>query len=180
MKFPLAEIRKNAVHSIFTFENEVDVSEVKELHEDIRAISPVQVKGECFVDVDRYIFSFTITGEMILPCARTLVDVPYPFRLKEVEIYAHETGDADEIDEIIFPIEGEVIDLMPSIRENILLNVPYRVFTDDEEALSNVLSKGKGWALTLEEDEQDDKNQGDRIDPRLMKLQSFLDNKKDQ
>lgn len=182
MKFSLAEIRRKTENAVFYFEREVDASEVKKLHEDIRDISPVLVKGNCVVDGDRYIISLEISGELILPCARTLVAVPYPFHIKEVEVFSISADgeDDDDAEEIIFPIEGEVIDLAPSIHENILLAVPYRVFSDDPEVLNRALMQGKGWELTLQDDEQDDKKREDAVDPRLMKLQSLLNNKKDQ
>src|SRR5699024_12194978 len=75
MKFSTTELRNNTVDGPVVFDEMVDVSELENLNNDIRQINPVRVKGICTADKDEFIFSFSIEGKMILPCARTLVDV---------------------------------------------------------------------------------------------------------
>lgn len=178
MKFTLGEIKKNAFNEPFSFDREVDVSELASMSNDIRKIKPVRVEGMYTLDGEEIIFSLKISGEMILPCARTLVDVPYSFVVNEVEVFTTSPyiGEEDSEDEI-HPIQGEVVDLGPCIRENILLAIPYRVFSNDEEAIKNAPFKGEGWEYTLEED--NDEDQQNVIDPRLQKLQQLLNNKEE-
>lgn len=175
MKLTVNEIKKNATETPFTFDKMLDVPEIKKMNDEIRDIKPVRVKGNCVVDGDEYIFSLNISGEMVLPCARTLVDVHYPFDINEVEVFSETPyyGEEEEEEEI-YPVQGEVIDLTPCILENILLAVPFRVFSDDPEVLDNALVKGDGWELTLEEEEAARKDKEKSIDPRLMKLKTFL------
>lgn len=180
LKFTLGEINKNAFNEPFTFEREIDVSDLADLPNDIRKIKPVQVQGSYALDGEEIIFTLNMNGEMILPCARTLVDVPYAFEINEVEIFTtSEYMDAEKEEDEIHPVEGEVIDLGPYIKENIMLAIPYRVFSDDEEALKNARFEGEGWTYTLEEDEDDDNEQKNVIDPRLQKLQELLNDKED-
>lgn len=174
MKFILNQIKINAYDKPFKFDQEVNVSELEEMDNDIRKILPVRVKGECTIDGDQIVFTLNISGEMILPCARTLVDVPYSFEVNEVEVFSSSPYYSEEDSENeIHPIQGEVLDLSPCIWENVLLAVPFRVFSDDEEALDKALLKGDGWEYTLEADEA--QKQEKTIDPRLKKLQSLLD-----
>lgn len=115
---------------------------------------------------------------MILPCARTLADVAYPFNITEVEVFSESPyyGKEEEENEI-HQVQGEVIDLTPCIYENILLAIPFRVYSD-EEVLKTALMKGEGWELSLESDEEEQSKEDKPIDPRLKKLQSLLDNQK--
>ena len=175
MKFTLNEIKKRAYNEPFIFNKEVNLSELESMDNDIREIKPVQVQGQCTVDGDQLIFSLTIGGEMILPCARTLVDVLYPFEVQEVEIFSISPYlSQEEIEDEIHLVEGDVIDLKPCILENVLLAIPFRVFSDDEEALSQAVLQGEGWEYMLEEDEEGLEEQDKTIDPRLKKLQSLL------
>lgn len=176
MKFTLNEIKSRAYNEPFIFNEEVDLSELESMDNDIREIKSVQVQGQCTVDGDQIIFTLTISGEMILPCARTLVDVLYPFEVQEVEIFSLSPYlSQEEIEDEIHLVEGEVIDLKPSILENVLLAIPFRVFSDDKEALSKAVLQGDGWEYMLEADEDDSEEQEKTIDPRLKKLQSLFD-----
>lgn len=177
MKFLLNEIKKNAQNKPFTFDREMDASELARANSnDIRDISTVRVQGNCVLDGDQFIFTLHISGEMILPCARTLEDVNYPFDVKEVEVFSESPyyGEEEEEEEI-HQVEGEVIDLAPLIYENIILATPYRVYSD-EDVLKNALTKGDGWELSLENESEEQREDDQKIDPRLKKLKKLLDN----
>lgn len=175
MKLLLSQLKPKAYNEPFVFDEEVDVSEVVSMNNDIRAIKPVRVQGDCTFDEDEIVFSLTISGEMILPCARTLVDVTHPFEIHEVEIFSSSPyyGQEEKENEI-YPVEGEEINLTPCILENILLAIPFRVFSEDEEVLKQAQFEGDGWELRLESETEE---QEKTIDPRLKKLQSLLEDK---
>lgn len=174
MKFTLGQIRKNINNGFFVFDDSVDVTELESMNNDIRNIDPVHVHGNAFEQGNEFIFYFTLSGNMILPCARTLVDVPYPFEIKATEIFSDSAIYADkESENEIHPIGGEVLDLTPYIKENILLEIPYRVFSNDEKAKRLTPFEGEGWEFISEEKTEK------KIDPRLKKLESLLkDNEK--
>lgn len=163
----------------FAFNEVVHVTDLEALNNDIRKIDPVKVTGTCFMQGDQIIFSFDINGQVILPCARTLVDVPYALQLHATELFttsAH-VDDMDKDDDVHF-INGEVLDLMPLIKENILLDIPYRVFSKDVKNHEQVV-KGKGWAVVSEQmNQKKNKDEKETIDPRLQKLSLLLDNQK--
>src|SRR5699024_3865608 len=105
-----------------------------------------------------------------------LVDVPYLFDFNADEIFSISPyyGEEEEEKEI-HPVQGEVLDLTPYIKENILLEIPFRVLSDDEEAQKNAPINVDGREFASEETKEK------TIDPRLKKLQSFFeDNKKEE
>lgn len=180
MKFSLSQIRKNAYEQPFNFSGEIDVSDLESLNNDIRKTFPAQVTGNCAIEGDEIVFTLTIEGELILPCARTLVDVEYDYTIQAIEVFSTSPYyGAEEEENDIHQLEGELIDLSPYIKENIILNLPFRVYSKNKDDLEAALTDGDGWAL-LTDDElqtQEQSEQGTSIDPRLKKLQSLLDEK---
>jgi len=170
MLFSVAELKINAMHEPYPFSEKVDVSDIIKLNNDIRKIGLVQVKGFCTVDQNELIFSFNVSGEMVLPCSRTLVDVPYSFSFDATEIFSTESNIVDENEDEdihLHQISGDTIDLTPYIKENIILETPYRVFSDEE-----MIGKGNGWTFYTEDTHQQAKE--NEIDPRLSKLKKLL------
>ncbi|WP_342767743.1 YceD family protein [Gracilibacillus dipsosauri] len=154
------------------FEEVVNISDIVQLDNDIREITPVKVKGFAKLDGTEVMCDFTIKGEMILPCARTLVDVPYDFSIHVIENFS--TSPYQQDDEV-HVIDSEVLDLVPYIKENVLLETPFRVFASRDELEANTIEEGDGWTLITEEE------QTKKVDPRLEKLKALLDdNSKDE
>ena len=169
MKFTVAEIRKSSYNEPFEKEDNVDVSELGTMNNDIRRIDSAHVHVLFTVDEEEIIASLKIDGEMILPCARTLVDVPYSYQIETNEVFSTSQYQSDE-DEV-HPIDGDVLDLKPYILENILLEVPFRVFSKEKNPEGAAPTEGEGWAFVQEEIKEK------TIDPRLKKLESLLKNK---
>ena len=97
----------------------VDVSELKEVEKDIREINPVHVTGRVDFGSGKFTFHLHITGSMVLPCSRSLVDVTLPFDIKTTEVF-QTSQEEFETEAEIHSLEGEVLDLLPVIKENIL------------------------------------------------------------
>lgn len=169
MKFMLGKIKQSSYNEPFRFDDQVDVSELETMNNDIREIDKVHVYGTAIQQREEIIFSFHINGKMILPCARTLADVPFPFEIKATEIFsASAYYNVEESEHEIHPIDGEALDLTPYIKENILLEVPFRVFSNDEDVIKQAPVEGDGWEFNFEEKKEE------KIDPRLKKLESLL------
>ncbi len=100
---------------------------------DIIRASKIKVTGtfEIF-DQEEFVFDLHIQGNLILPCARTLVEVEYPIDLEIEEVF---TTFQDEETNYI---EGITIDLLPVIWSNILLDKPMRIVSDDAKDLDMV------------------------------------------
>ncbi len=172
MIFSVTELKNKAVHEVFQFEGVVNVSGLASLpNNDIRKMDPVHVKGFCTVDGEEIIFTFTTWGKMILPCARTLIDVTYSFSIEATEIFSTSGhSDDEDAENGVHQVLEEMLDLTPYIKENILLEMPYRVFSTEK-----ALEQGDGWEFYQEEDHMVEKDK--RIDPRLAKLGQLLDQK---
>ena len=125
---------------------------------DIRRISPVKVSGFLYNNDEEYELNINIKGEMILPCARTLKDVKYPFDIDINEII-------DEKNEFDVKIIQNRLDIFPIIWQYILVDIPLRVLHPDakEKPL-----QGSGWRLITEDDKKE------KIDPRLEGLSKFI------
>ena len=132
-------------------ENELIFNEVITLDEglykdtDIRKLSPLDIS----INIQRitdsaYNMELYIKGEMILPCSVTLKDVKYPFEVKtEVKV-----SNDDENDEECVKIIQNNIDIIPIIWQNIVLEIPLRVVSED---VSDSPVSGDGWKLIRED-----------------------------
>lgn len=149
----------------------VDVRELMELDTSIRDITPVQVTGRADLSSTKASFHLTISGSMILPCSRTLVDVKFPFEIRTTETFLlRETSDFDlESDDDVHQVRSEVIDLLPLIKENILLEIPIQIFCDDSNSEDAAPQSGQDWEVISEEDKKN------KIDPRLAGLAKFFE-----
>ena len=89
--------------------------------------------------------SLEIKGEMTLPCSITLNDVIYPFDIKtEVKL-----SNEDEEDEEYVKIIQNNIDIISIIWQNIVLEIPLRVVSEDA---NNSPVSGEGWKLIREDE----------------------------
>ena len=125
---------------------------------DIRRISPVKVEGYIFNNEEEYELYITIKGAMILPCARTLKDVEYPFSSEIDEIIGENDDNSLEINQ-------NRLDIFPIVWQNILVDVPLRVLAPDA---SDEPVEGDGWRLITEDTNEE------VIDPRLAKLKDYI------
>lgn len=169
MKFTLSQINKEAYSAPFIFERTVDVSDItSRIDNDIKSIDTVIVKGICSIDEEELLFNLSITGKAILTCARTLVDVPYQLDINTTEVFTTDLTKIDDVNDDVHPIIDDLVDLGPVIKENIILHIPSRVFSDEK-----AIEEGEGWSYYTE----DNKTESDskKIDPRLEKLQILLD-----
>ncbi len=125
---------------------------------DIRRISPIKVSGYVYNVEDNFSLNINVTGTMILPCARTLKDVEYPFDIDIEEMI-------DENENNLIQIIQNRLEIFPIIWQYILVDVPLRVLHPDakEEKL-----EGNGWRLITQDD-----NEKEVIDPRLKALSEF-------
>ena len=85
-----------------------------------------------------------------------------PVELQEsypvTEVFAEDAQSEADIEaleeDLILPIEGGKIDLSESVADNILLNIPLKVLTPDEEAGHGFI-EGNDWKIMTEEEYQE-------------------------
>jgi uncharacterized protein len=156
-------------HKGLEFDETLDLNELTKANTDIRRISPVRVKGQAVIDSKQAAFDFTISGEMTLPCSRTLVDVVHPFSISAKELFLFYGSDEEEEDDV-HVVENDVVDLTPIIKEEILLEVPMQIFADSDEKPGAAPQQGQDWQVVSEEEHEN------RVDPRLAELKKLLNN----
>lgn len=165
MKWSIHQLNKSR-HKGLTLDEMVDVSELKEIEKDIRDIPPVHVTGRVDFGSNKFTFHLHITGSMVLPCSRSLVDVTLPFDIKTTEVFLV-SEEKYETDAEVHYLQGEVLDLLPVIKENILLEIPMQIFSEDVSG--GAPSQGRGWQVISEKSEEKS------VDPRLAGLAKFFD-----
>ena len=149
----------------------IRVDEIKQDDPTIREVSPMHITGRGDIDSTKVTFHLKIEGHLILPCSRTLVDVILPINVETTETFLLQ-GSVYETEEEVYQVKGDVIDVMPIIREILLLEVPMQVFCEDVESEEAAPQSGKDWEVIHEED------QSKKIDPRLAGLAKFFDENK--
>ena len=126
------------------YHNSIILDEMLYKDTDIRSLSPIDVEITIVRSSDSsYNMDLRIKGTMVLPCSLTLKDVNYPFDIKtEVKV----SNDNENYDEYV-KINQNNIDIIPIIWQNILLEVPLRVESED---VSDSIVSGEGWKLIRE------------------------------
>ncbi len=108
---------------------------------------------------DEYILNVELNGTLVLPCAVSLKPVDYKINTKiEGNVY-------EMLEETLknYKKTEKTIDILPIIWENVLMEIPIRVVSDD---LGDIKTKGNGWELITGEKED--------INPELAKLKDLL------
>ena len=128
---------------------------------DIKDISDIKVKGYIKPYDNNFEIIMNIKCTLTLVCSISLKDVKY-----DIDINVNEIASNDEEFEENNKIINNTIDLIPIIWQNIILEVPLKVVSDDV-TVKNI--NGDGWKFITDE-EVNNKD----IDPRLEKLKDFL------
>ncbi len=167
LKWTLSQLQKYR-NKDFLIDETIRVDEIKQDDPTIREVSPMHITGRGDIDSTKVTFHLKIEGHLILPCSRTLVDVKLPINVETTETFLFQ-GSVYETEEETYQVKGDVIDVMPIIREILLLEVPMQVFCEDVESEEAAPQSGKDWEVIHEED------QSKKIDPRLAGLAKFFD-----
>ena len=149
MKYDLVRLNNNidkyiSVSEVYSFTSD-ELSGT-----DLLKLDDVKINGEIFKNsLGNIELSLEVEGVMVMPCAITLKPVNYPFN---IEI-------SGEIEELMENIEENStnfqnsIDILPIIWENILMEIPMRVVSDEAEN-SDMTIEGEGWKFVTEEEEK--------------------------
>ena len=129
---------------------------------DLLKLEDIKVEGEIFKNsLGNIELSVDVDGVMVMPCAITLKPVNYPF---SIEISGEIEELMENFDENSTNFQNS-IDILPIIWENILMEIPMRVVSEEAKN-SNIKKEGEGWKFVTEEEE--------KISP-LSELLDFLD-----
>ena len=149
MQYDLVRLNNNIVKSIEVNET-YSFTEDELSGTDLLKLDDVKINGEIFKNsLGNIELSLDVEGVMVLPCAITLKPVNYPFN---IEI-------SGEIEELMENFEENStnfqnsIDILPIIWENILMEIPMRVVSEEAEN-SDITMEGEGWKFVTEEEEK--------------------------
>ena len=138
MRIDLTNILANIVSAININEQVIIDNEMLKTS-NIRRLDNTMFNGRIFKDYeDTLVLEGNITGTMVLPDDITLKDVNYEFK-SEIFEYIEE----------VFTIDKNSIDILDYLWQNILVEVPLKVRTEEDD---NITLKGDGWRLITEEE----------------------------
>lgn len=149
MQYDLIRLNNNIVKSIEVNEEySFTLDELKGT--DLLKLDNVKVEGEIFKNgLGNIELNLDVEGVMVLPCAFTLKPVNYPF---SVQISGEIEELMENFDEISTNFQNS-IDILPIIWENILMEIPMRVVSDEAKN-SDMKIEGEGWKFVTEEEEK--------------------------
>ena len=86
-----------------------------------------------------------------------------------------EVGVSNDPEDVIIPIEDGWVDLVPAIEDNILLNIPTQILSEEERQSSD-MPQGSNWSVVTEDglEKQRAKEKEEQIDPRFAGLKALL------
>ena len=149
MQYDLIRLNNNIVKSIEVNEEySFTLDELKGT--DLLKLDNIKVEGEILKNgLGNIELNLDVEGIMVLPCAMTLKPVNYPF---SVQISGEIEELMENFDEISTNFQNS-IDILPIIWENILMEIPMRVVSDEAKN-SDMKMEGEGWKFVTEEEEK--------------------------
>ena len=144
MLLDLTKLQNRKVDELI-YDNIIELDENLYKNTDIRKLSPVLVHAVIKRVTDSsYKMFLKIKGTMTLPCSISLKDVLHQFDIEtEVKI-----SNNDENDEEYVKINQNNIDIISIIWQNIVLEIPLKVVSDD---ISDMPTSGDGWKIIRED-----------------------------
>lgn len=165
----------------FAFNEELDLEkELIKRSKEIIKVGMTKINGQLFNDNGLVISDVKVDTTLTVPSTRSLNPVELTLKFRINEAYNIDDIDTDEIDEntVIIPIDEEhpTVNVYESIMDNILLNIPSQVLTE-EEAEGKAMPSGNNWEVISEEDYQKQKEEDKQVNPEFAKLKGlFKDN----
>ena len=150
------EIRKNPEGLAFDRELEL-LKELQKRNPEILDLKNVTATGRVAYDTGLYVLDYQLTYTIVLASSRSMEPVELQESYPVTEVFAEDVqsdADIEALEEdLILPIEGGKIDLSESVADNILLNIPLKVLTPEEEAGQGFI-EGNDWKILSEEEYQ--------------------------
>ena len=151
------EIRKNPEG--LAFDQELDLlKDLQKRNPEILDLKNVTATGRVAYDTGLYVLDYQLNYTIVLASSRSMEPVELQESYPVTEVFAEDVqsdADIEALEEdLILPIEGGKIDLSESVADNILLNIPLKVLTPEEEAGQGFI-EGNDWKIMTEEEYQE-------------------------
>lgn len=140
------------------FDQELDLlKELQKRNPEILDLKNVTATGRVAYDTGLYVLDYQLSYTIVLASSRSMEPVELQESYPVTEVFAEDVqsdADIEALEEdLILPIEGGKIDLSESVADNILLNIPLKVLTPEEEAGQGFI-EGNDWKILSEEEYQ--------------------------
>lgn len=150
------EIRKNPEG--LAFDHELDLlKDLQKRNLEILDLKNVTASGRVAYDTGLYVLDYQLDYTIVLASSRSMEPVELQESYPVTEVFAEDVQSEADIEaleeDLILPIEGGKIDLSESVADNILLNIPLKVLTPEEEAGQGFI-EGNDWKIMTEEEYQ--------------------------
>lgn len=150
------EIRKNPEG--LAFDQGLDLlKDLQKRNPEILDLKNVTATGRVAYDTGLYVLDYQLTYTIVLASSRSMEPVDLQESYPVTEVFAEDVqsdADIEALEEdLILPIEGGKIDLSESVADNILLNIPLKVLTPEEEDGQGFI-EGNDWKILSEEEYQ--------------------------
>lgn len=150
------EIRKNSEG--LAFDQGLDLlKDLQKRNPEILDLKNVTATGRVAYDTGLYVLDYQLTYTIVLASSRSMEPVELQESYPVTEVFSEDVqsdADIEALEEdLILPIEGGKIDLSESVADNILLNIPLKVLTPEEEAGQGFI-EGNDWKILSEEEYQ--------------------------
>lgn len=153
MKWLLTEISKK---KNIQFQEKLELTEsLKERSKEVLDMTVAELTGQVSYDDGIFMLDYKLEVELILPSSRSLAPVKYPMEIFVSEAFSQDQSmistDDSHPENMIFFLEGDSIDLDESVIDNIILEIPLRILTEEEEKDDQSLPSGNNWQVISEE-----------------------------
>ena len=156
MKLNIQEIRKlpEGLH----FEQTLDlVADLRKRNQEIIDVKDIVAVGKVQYEDLMFFLDYQLSYTIVLASSRSMEPVELKESYPVTEVFMEgATNQLDQEvldDDLVLPIENGEIDLAESVSDNILLNIPIKVLTAEEEAGKGFVS-GNDWQIMSEEEYQ--------------------------
>ena len=156
MKLNIQEIRKQpeGLH----FEQTLDLAaDLRARNQEIIDVKDIVAVGKIQYEDLMFFLDYQLSYTIVLASSRSMEPVELNESYPVTEVFMEgATNQLDQEvldDDLVLPIENGEIDLAESVSDNILLNIPIKVLTAEEESGQGFVS-GNDWQIMSEEEYQ--------------------------
>lgn len=175
--FHIYDIQKNPEG--IQFEKSLDVTEeLKGRNAEILDLTPVLAQGSVRFEAGFYFLDYSMSYTITLASSRSLAPVERVETIAVNEIFVADESVLKEKDlvdaDMVLVVEDEQIRLDESVADNILLAVPLKILTPEEEA-GFAMPSGNDWAVLTEDDFQESQQKKKEASSPFAQLQGLFD-----
>ncbi|KRN01582.1 metal-binding protein [Levilactobacillus senmaizukei DSM 21775 = NBRC 103853] len=184
MKWSMTELRKNYRSEPMMFDETLDLKAdlMERYGNEVLDLSPVHAKGMVsIVSGGDVVVDATVTADLTVPSSRSLTPVHLPVDFTMTEFYVSDPTATQRFEktDVVMVITDDVIDFDKSVGDNILLQIPMHILSEDERK-GAAMPTGQDWQVVAEADLAAVEKENKPVDPRLAKLKDFFPDQDDQ